>query len=65
MSELHLDSSMGIMKETRFRKKFSAVIKKLTKELHFSYTEVESLCIIHYKLQMENKGSEYPEFGHR
>lgn len=50
----NLDSSMDSMEETRFKKKHSELIQKLVRKLHFSYTEMECIFIIHYKLQKEN-----------
>lgn len=49
-----LDSSMDSMEETRFKKKHSELIQKLVRKLHFSYTEMECIFIIYYKLQKEN-----------
>ncbi|XP_022915776.1 calaxin-like [Onthophagus taurus] len=49
-----LDSSLDPMEETRFKKKHSDLILKLSKKLHFTYTEVESILLIYYKLQKES-----------
>lgn len=48
-----LDSSMDSMEETRFKKKHSELIQRLSKKLHFTYTELECIFIIYYKLQKE------------
>lgn len=50
----NLDSSMDSMEETRFKKKHSELIQKLVRKLHFTYTEMECIFIIYYKLQKEN-----------
>jgi Ca2+-binding EF-hand superfamily protein len=51
---VNLDSSMDSMEETRFKKKHSDLIQKLVKKLHFTYTELECIFIIYYKLQKDN-----------
>ncbi|KYB25036.1 calaxin [Tribolium castaneum] len=51
---VNLDSSMDSMEETRFKKKHSDLIQKLAKKLHFTYTELECIFIIYYKLQKDN-----------
>lgn len=53
-SGLPIDSSIGIIEETRFRKKYQELSLKLSKKLHFTYREVECLLIIYYKLQNSN-----------
>lgn len=50
----NLDSTLDSMEETRFKKKHQALAGKLAEKLHFSYTEVECLLLIYYKLQKEN-----------
>ncbi|KAJ3664891.1 hypothetical protein Zmor_000426 [Zophobas morio] len=51
---VNLDASMDSMEETRFKKKHSDLIIKLVKKLHFTYTELECIFIIYYKLQKDN-----------
>lgn len=48
-----LDSSMDSMEETRFKKKHSELIQRLSKKLHFTYTELECIFLIYYKIQKD------------
>ncbi|KAK9880291.1 hypothetical protein WA026_010164 [Henosepilachna vigintioctopunctata] len=50
-----LDASMDSMEETRFKKKQSPLIKELLskRKVHFTYTEIECLLLIYYKLQKD------------
>ncbi|KAF5297489.1 hypothetical protein FQA39_LY12083 [Lamprigera yunnana] len=48
---VHLDQSLDMMEETRFKRKHIKLIKKLSKELHFTYTEMEQILLIYYKIQ--------------
>ncbi|XP_031334503.1 EF-hand calcium-binding domain-containing protein 1-like [Photinus pyralis] len=50
----HLELSIGVMEETRFKKKHSHLIKRLAKELHFTYEEMEVIMLIYYKIQKMN-----------
>ncbi|XP_023310280.1 EF-hand calcium-binding domain-containing protein 1-like [Anoplophora glabripennis] len=50
-----LDSSMDSMEETRFRKRNQKLTISLSEKLHFTYSEVECLLLIFYKLQKESK----------
>ncbi|KAF2886971.1 hypothetical protein ILUMI_19202, partial [Ignelater luminosus] len=52
---IHMDETLDVMEETRFKKKHASLIKKLTKELHFNYAEIESLFLIYYKFQKLGK----------
>ncbi|KAI4456907.1 calcium binding protein [Holotrichia oblita] len=49
-----LDMSLDPMEETRFKKKHSDLITRLCKKLHFTYTELECVLLIYYKLQKES-----------
>lgn len=49
-----LETSLDPMEETRFKKKHSTLILRLSKKLHFTYTELESILLIYYKLQKES-----------
>ncbi|KAF5295556.1 hypothetical protein FQR65_LT10419 [Abscondita terminalis] len=53
---VHLDQSVGVMEETRFKKKYVQIIKKLAKESHFTIPEMEVLMLLYYKIQ--KNGSE-------
>ncbi|KAF2892733.1 hypothetical protein ILUMI_13439 [Ignelater luminosus] len=50
----HLDESLDTMEETRFKRKYVDLIHKLSKELHFTREELESLVVIYYKLLRAN-----------
>lgn len=50
-----LDMSLDPMEETRFKKKHSDLIFRLSKKLHFTYTELECILLIYYKLQKESQ----------
>lgn len=44
---------MDSLEETRFKKKHSELIQRLSKKLHFSYEELECIFIIYYKIQKD------------
>ncbi|KAF2906152.1 hypothetical protein ILUMI_00025 [Ignelater luminosus] len=46
-----LDTTLDEKEEKRFRKKFSGLSKRLSKELPLTFEEVESLMVIYYKFQ--------------
>ncbi|CAH1126791.1 unnamed protein product [Ceutorhynchus assimilis] len=48
-----LDLSMDSMEETRFKKSNQFLFLRLEKRLHFTYTEIEALLLIYYKLWKE------------
>lgn len=48
-----LDSSLDSMEETRFRKKNLELIQRLSKKLHFTFTELECILLIYYKIQKD------------
>lgn len=48
-----LDMSMDSLEETRFKKKHSELIQRLSKKLHFSVMELECIFIMYYKIQKD------------
>lgn len=48
-----MDTTMDSLEETRFKKKHSELIQRLSKKLHFSIYELECIFIIYYKIQKE------------
>lgn len=46
-----LDHSISPLEETRFKRKHSHLVPKLTKRYHFTPNEVESLLLMYYKFQ--------------
>lgn len=55
ISGQNLDSSMDSMEETRFRKRYQKAALRLADKLHFTFSEVECLLLIYYKMQKESK----------
>lgn len=43
------------MEGLRFKKKHSELIKRMVKETHFSYAELETILIIYYKIQKDGQ----------
>lgn len=48
---LPIDMSLDESEETRFRKKFAPLIKKILPSTHFNYNELETVMLIYYKIQ--------------
>lgn len=44
------DITLDLLEETRFKKKHTTFIKKMTNKTHFSELEIESILIIYYKI---------------
>ena len=49
-----LETSLDPMEETRFKKRHGKLIQRLSKRLHFTYRELESVLLVYHKLQMES-----------
>lgn len=49
------DQTLDLLEETRFKKKHSEFIKRMTLKTHFTEIELESLLIIYYKIQKDGQ----------
>lgn len=48
----HLDETLGLTQEIRFKKKHEKVEKKLAAKLRFSKPEIKHLCLIFYHMEL-------------